>query len=94
MLNYSECSVSSRMDWDIVSSQEQTNYESAPAARTTALSTAYPLGWTGIWYLHRKRPTRSLPQQQGLGGSSGRDRRVVVFGRVWVLVADERAGTA
>jgi hypothetical protein len=52
--------------------------------QTTALSTAGPLGWIRIWSLHRNRLTRGLPQQQGLGGWGGRDRRGVVFSRVGV----------
>jgi hypothetical protein len=45
-------------------------------------------GWIRRWSLHRNRPTRVLPQQQGLGRRDGRDGRGVVFGRVgglWVM---------
>jgi hypothetical protein len=28
-----------------------------------------PLGWVGIWSLHRSRPTMDLTQQQGPGGN-------------------------
>jgi hypothetical protein len=33
----------------------------------TALSAVGPLGWIGIWCLHKSRPNRGLPQQKGPG---------------------------
>jgi hypothetical protein len=40
---------------------------------STALSAASPLGCFWIRILHGSRPTKSLPQQQGLNGRSCRD---------------------